>query len=163
MFLQYAVPGAWVPLFSLRLAELSFSQVRIGWAGATYALAALATPFLAGQVADRWFPAERCLACFAAAGGVLLWLLAGLTDPAAIFWACLAVWLVLVPAVTLSISVCFAHLADPARSYGSVRMWGTVGWVVPGLLLGCWFAEPACLGGLLEWLRPGGPRTELAD
>src|SRR5262249_32973586 len=56
MFLQYAVPGAWVPLFSLRLADLSFSQVQIGWAGATYALAALATPFLARPVRARRFP-----------------------------------------------------------------------------------------------------------
>src|SRR5262245_33247025 len=103
MFLQYAVPGAWVPVFSLRLTELSLTPVQIGWAGATCPLPALAPPFLAGRVADRWFPAERCLACFATAGGVLLWLLAGLTDPAAIFWTCLAVWLVLVPAVTLSI------------------------------------------------------------
>jgi MFS family permease len=163
MFLQYAVPGAWVPVFSLRLAELSFTSVDIGWAGATYALASLATPFLAGQVADRWFPAERCLACFATAGGCLLWLLAELADPVAVFWTCLAVWLVVVPAITLTISVCFTHLADPARRYGSVRLWGTVGWVVPGLLLGCWFAEPEWLGGPLGCLRPHGPRTELAD
>jgi NHS family xanthosine MFS transporter len=84
MFLQYAVPGAWVPLFSLRLTELAFTQVEIGWAGATYALAALATPFLAGQLADRWFAAERCLACFSLTAGCLLWLLAGLTEPAAV-------------------------------------------------------------------------------
>jgi predicted MFS family arabinose efflux permease len=163
MFLQYAVPGAWVPLFSLRLAELSFSQLQIGWAGATYALASLTTPFLAGQLADRWFPAQRCLACFAAAGGCLLWLLAGLRDPDVVFWTCLAVWLVLVPAVTLTISICFTHLPDPARTYGSVRMWGTIGWVVPGLLLGCWFAEPEWLCGPLLCLRPDGPRTELPD
>src|SRR5262245_36152608 len=103
---MYAVSGAWVPVFSLRLADLTFSPVQIGWAGATYALAALVTPFLAGQMADRWFPAERCLAAFALTGGCLLWLLAALADPVAVFCVCLGVWLVLVPATTLSISIC---------------------------------------------------------
>jgi predicted MFS family arabinose efflux permease len=163
MFLQYAVPGAWVPLFSLRLTELAFTPAEIGWAGATYALAALATPFLAGQLADRWFAAQRCLACFSLTAGCLLWLLAGLSEPAAVFWTSLAVWLCVVPAITLTISVCFAHLPDAALSYGSVRLWGTVGWAVPGLLLGCWFAEPAWLVGPLARLRPHAPLTETAD
>ncbi|MCI0455989.1 MAG: MFS transporter, partial [Gemmataceae bacterium] len=163
MFLLYAVPGAWVPLFSLRLTELAFTPFQIGWASATYAFAALATPLLAGQLADRYFPAQRCLACFAVVGGVLLWLLAELTDPVAVFWVCLALWLVMVPAITLTASICFAHLSDPGRTYGSVRLWGTVGWVVPGLLLGWWFSNPDLLAGLLDWLRPQAPRSELAD
>ena len=39
MFLQYAAPGAMLPLFSLRLQELQFTPVEIGWACATQALA----------------------------------------------------------------------------------------------------------------------------
>src|SRR5437867_3060177 len=101
MFLQYAVPGAWVPVFTLRLTELSFTHVEIGWACAGSALASLVAPLVAGQVADRWFPAQRCAACCALLGGCLLWLLAELTTPAAVFWTCLAFWLVMVPASTL--------------------------------------------------------------
>ncbi len=163
MFVLYAVSGAWVPVLSVHLKDLAFSPVQIGWVGATYALAALATPFLAGQMADRWFPAERCLAAFALTGGCLLWLLAELADPVTVFCVCLAVWLVLVPATTLSISICFTHLPDPARQYGSVRMWGTVGWVAAGLVLGWWRGDPAWLTGLMAWLRPGGPQSEWAD
>lgn len=163
MFLLYAVPGAWVPLFSLYLTELRFTALEIGWAGATYALAALATPLLAGQLADRWFPAQRCLACFALLGGALLWVLAELRDPGLVFWTALACWLVLAPATTLTASICFAHLRDPARTFGAVRLWGTVGWVAPGLLLGWWFSDPALFASLLVWLRPQAPASELAD
>src|SRR5439155_12365171 len=95
MFLQYAAPGAMLPLFSLRLQELHFTPVEIGWACATQALAGLAAPLLAGQVADRWWPAERCLAVCAAAAGVLLWLLSELTSPAAVFAASFGTWLFL--------------------------------------------------------------------
>jgi nucleoside transporter len=163
MFLQYAVPGAWVPVFTLRLTELAFTPIEIGWACAGSALAALVGPLIAGQVADRWFPAQRCVAGCALIGGCLLWLVAELTMPAAVFWVVLAFWLVMVPATTLTISICFTHLSDPERSYAPVRMWGTVGWVVPGLLLGLWFAEPPVVAALLGWLRPHAPRSEWAD
>ena len=163
MFLQYAVPGALVPLFSLRLKELGFTPLEMAWACATGSLAGLVGPLVVGQLADRWFPAERCLAVCAFVGGMLLWLLAGLTGPAAVFWTSLAFWLVMVPATTLTVGLCFAHLPSPLRDYAPVRFWGTVGWVTPGWLLGCWFANPDWLGPCTVWLRPDGPPTELAD
>src|SRR5205085_5246087 len=99
MFLQYAVIGAWVPTFSLRLSELAFTPAQIGWACAAVALASLVGPLVSGQVADRWCPAERCITCCAALAGALLWLLAALTDPLLVFLAALAFWLVMVPAM----------------------------------------------------------------
>jgi hypothetical protein len=163
MFLQYAVAGAWVPIFSLHLTELHFTPAEIAWACAGSALASLFAPLVAGQVADRWIPAERCAACCALGGGCLLWLLAGLTDPTAVFWVCLAFWGVMVPAMTLGVAMCFAHLPDPERSYGSVRLWGTIGWVAPGLFLGLWFSDLPAVNAALAWLRPESPRSELAD
>jgi predicted MFS family arabinose efflux permease len=61
------------------------------------------------------------------------------------------------------VSLCFAHLSDPERQYGGVRLWGTVGWVAPGLALGWWLSDPAVVRWLLEWLRPYEPRGGLAD
>src|ERR1051325_4290382 len=106
MFLQYAVPGAWVPVFTLHLTELSFTHVQISWACAASALATLVGPIVAGQVADRWLAAQHCVAGCALLAGGLLWLLAELTDPAAVFWVALAFWLVMVPASTLGIAIC---------------------------------------------------------
>src|SRR5205823_119688 len=87
---ETAAPGAGLPLFSLRLQELHFTPVEIGWVCATQALAGLFAPLFAGQVADRWWPAERCLAVCAAFAGTLLWLLSELTGPAAVFATSLA-------------------------------------------------------------------------
>jgi hypothetical protein len=135
----------------------------LAWACATQSLAALVGPLVAGQVADRWFPAERCLAVTALAGGGLLWVLAELTTPPAVFAASLAFWLLMVPTLTLGTTLTFAHLSEPARDFGGVRLWGTVGWVVPCWLLGYWFSDPAWLCRGLTWLCPGRPRSELAD
>src|SRR5438128_191450 len=145
MFLQYAVPGAFVPLFSVWLTHLGFSPLAIGWASATSALAMLIAPLLAGQVADRWVPAERCIAFCAAMTGAALLLLSVLSQPAAVFCACLGLWFFLIPVMTLGVSLSFRQLAHPERDFGRVRMWGTVGWIAPGLALGYWFSDPPWL------------------
>src|SRR5262249_42291623 len=163
MFLLYAVPGAWIPLLSARLEALGFSPLEIGLCCASQAMASLIAPLVAGQVADRWIPAERCIAFCAAVGGGLLWILAELDNPWAVFWVSLAFWLVMVPAITLGVALSFTHLPNPERDYGAVRMWGTVGWVVPGWLLGLWFSDPEWLSKVLEWLGAGQSGSELAD
>lgn len=163
MFLQYSAPGAWIPLLTLRLQELEFTPLEIGWVCATQALAALVAPFVAGQAADRWWPAEWCLAACAFCGSALLWMMSWLTGPFAVFWTSLALWLAMAPAITLGTAVSFAHLAEPERDFGRVRLWGTVGWVLPGWLLGYWFRNPVWMGPWLTWLRPNLPESELAD
>jgi hypothetical protein len=163
MFLQYAAPGALLPLFSLRLSELGFSPREIGLACATQSLACVLAPGVIGQVADRWFASERCLSACALVSAVLFWVLADLTQPWAVFLVSLCLWLVLVPSLTLGVALCFAHLPQPDRQFGPVRLWGTVGWVASGLALGGWFSNPSWLAGVLGALRPSRPTSELAD
>jgi MFS family permease len=139
MFLMFAVIGAWVPLFSVRLDQLGFTPLEIALASATGAMAYLTAPVAAGQVADRWFAAERCLAVGGLVGGGLLWLLAELHDPTAVFWTCLAFWSIMVPVITIGNALTFSHLDDPTRRFGTIRLWGTVGWVAAGWLVGLWW------------------------
>ena len=150
LFLQYAVPGALLPLFTLRLQELRFTPVQMGWAYGTQAAAALIAPLVAGQIVDRWFPAQLCLACCAFLAGVFAWHLAGLTDPLAVCLCSLAFWLVMHPAGMMATTLCFTHLRLPERDFGPVRLWGTIGWMAPCWLLGYWFENP-------DWLCAGRP------
>jgi MFS family permease len=150
MFLQYAPAGAVLPPFSLHLTRLGFSPSEVAWVCATQALGCLGGPLVAGQVADRWLPAQRCLCAYALASGALFWLLAGLTSAGPAFVVTLAIWLLMGPAITLGTTITLAHLADPERQYGGVRLWGTVGWVAAGWLFG-------------HWLRAAAPHAELGD
>jgi MFS family permease len=163
MFLQYAPAGALVPFMTLRLRELDFTPLQMAWACATQALGSVAGPVIAGQIADRWWPAERLLAVCAFLAGALLWLLAGLTSPLAVFATSLATWLLIAPIITLGASLSFAHLAIPARDYGAVRLWGTLGWVAIGWLVGYWRMDPAWLEPGIALVRPELPRSEVAD
>ena len=153
LFLYYAIQGAFVPLFSLRLQELGFTPLEMGWACAPQALATLIAPLVAGQIADRWFPTERCLAICALLSGLFLLVLADLTSPSAIFLAGLALWMVLGPASTLTAALSFAHLPYQGRHFGQIRLWGTIGWVVSGWLVGYWLSQPAWLGSWF-WVTP---------
>jgi MFS family permease len=163
MFLLYSAPGAIVPLFTMRLKELGFSPTQMGWCCATQALGSLLAPLLAGQIADRWIPAERCLLVCAVIEAALLFLLSTLTTPLAVFAASLAFWLVMAPALTLTTAVSFAHLAQPGRDFGKVRMWGTLGWVAPNWLLGFWFSDSEWAQQIRGWLKPGETHGMLSD
>jgi MFS family permease len=157
MFLQYAVPGAWVPLFSLHLQELRFTPGEIAWACATAALGALGAPLFWGQMADRWVAAERCIFFCAVMAAVLLWVLAQLTDPLVVFLVSLGYWFFMIPILSLGASLTFRHLEHPEKDFGRIRLWGTVGWAGAGWGLGLWFyvqgmsGEPTELSDSLRW------------
>jgi nucleoside transporter len=158
MFLAYGILGPWVPVFSQHLRELGFSPEAVGWASAANAIGALLAPVVWGQVADRWVPAERCIAlCALVCAGVLAGI-AELTDPVAVFAACLGFWFFMIPVLSLGSALIFRQLDHPERDFGKIRLWGTVGWVAAGLLLSLWLAllRPAFEG----WLTPERP---LAD
>jgi len=163
MFLQYAVPGAWVPIFSLFLQELAFTPQEIGWACATAALGALLAPLPWGQIADRWVSAQHCISFCAFFCGLLLWMLSTLTTPVPIFLATLGFWFFMIPVISLGTALTFRHLRHPERDFGPVRMWGTIGWVTSNLCLSVWFADPVFLSTCMAYVRPDKPVSELAD
>jgi hypothetical protein len=163
MFLQYAIQGAVLPLYSARLHRLGFSEMELAACCASQAVALLVASVIAAHAADRWFSAERCLAFCALLAGVDLWLLAGLTTFAAIFAATLVFWLLSSPIVLLGTSICFAHLRNPDQEFGAIRLWGTVGWMAASWMLGYWFDNPGWACVLLGQVRPAMPCSEWPD
>jgi MFS family permease len=163
MFLQYAAPGAVVPQLTLQLDRLHFTPAQAGWVCATQALAALVGPLLAGQIADRWWPAERCLVVCGLLASALLWALAEATSPGTVFGLSLGFWLFMGSATTLGTAISFARLPTPERDFGRIRLWGTVGWVAASFALGYWYADPPWLCRCVGWLRPDAPYSQPAD
>jgi MFS family permease len=152
-----------LPLFSSHLETLSFSHLEIGFVSATQALGTILGPILAGQVADRWLPAERCLSIGGVCTGVLLLILTQLTSPSALFVLTVILWMFMAAGLSLCASVSFSHLADPEREFGAVRLCGTIGWVVPQILMACWLANPEWLCRCVAVLRPDHPTSHLVD
>jgi nucleoside transporter len=146
MFLQYFVWGAWFVTLSTYLSTAHdannariFSDKFIGAAFGTAAIAAMIAPFFVGMIADRFFSTERLLFVLHVTGGVILYWLSGVLNPAVLYWGMIAYFLTYMPTLALTNSISFHHLDDPARQFPGIRVAGTIGWIVAGFLVGSLF------------------------
>ena len=137
MLLQYMVWGAWLPVAARYLSAptaeggLGFDGDQIGLIlGLAGSIGAIAAPFVAGQMADRYFRAERFLAFLLVLGGAIQWVTSTQTDFQPWLWLSIAYSVVYMPTLALSNSIAFAHMNDPDGQFGRVRVWGTLGWIV---------------------------------
>ncbi|MSR69802.1 MAG: MFS transporter [Phycisphaerales bacterium] len=138
MLLQYAIWGAWLPLLWPYLFNVrKFTPVEIGYAFAVGALGAIIAPFLAGQIADRYFNTEKVLGISHILGGILVFQLASIESLNAFLIFSFVYSLVYSPTLSLTNSISFHHI-DRDRDFGKVRLWGTVGWIAVGLAIGQW-------------------------
>jgi nucleoside transporter len=160
MFLNIFVWGAWLPLLKGYLGKdgLNFgTEWEQPLIFGAFNLAAVTALFLGTQFVDRNFAAEKFLAfSMLVAGAAMLALKWN-----ALFWPFFGLMLLYslfyVPTISITNSIAFAHLRDPQREFGPVRMWGTIGWILAGLpfifILADWARIPG-LGSvpLGDWL-----------
>lgn len=157
MFGQYMIFGAWAaPLASfLRFAPadggLGFSPARTSWIYSTTAFAGLLAPMVLGLLADRLFATQRLLGVLHMAGAAILFAAArfcsvqqdALRVAGDDSWT-FGVLFVLMQAnsfvLILTLALCnvtgLRNLREPKKSYGSIRLFGTVGWIVVNLVIG---------------------------
>ena len=136
MFVEFFIWGAWlVPMWQY-LNKIGFSGSQIGAAYSTGSWAAIISPFFVGLFADRFFSAERVLAFLHVAGGIVLWWASGITQPGLFFWVLLLYTICYMPTLALVNSISFSQMSDPAKQFPSIRVLGTIGWIVAGLVIG---------------------------
>ncbi len=168
MFLQYAILGVWgvtLPTFLLAPPHeggLSLSGQQVGLLFATFAIAAMGTPFVVGLLADRFFASQRLYAALHLLGAVFLtFLFAAVVDERTEDWPFidripppstlgnrndvsfprllmlfLAYAACYMPSLTLSNAISFRNLPHMIRQYGHVRVFGTIGWLASGVFVG---------------------------
>src|SRR5690349_12590566 len=130
MVLELFIWGAWLPLIYGYLPSLGFSPAQQSWILNAFPIAAIIGMFFSNQYADRHFAAEKFLAFSQLVGGFAM---LGLAFTRA-FWPFFGLMLVhcllYVPTLSITNSIAFAHLKDPQKEFGFVRMGGTFGWIL---------------------------------
>ncbi|MBN1893580.1 MFS transporter, partial [bacterium] len=139
MFLQYAVWGAWAPVLSAYLMnDLGFSGFQTGWVFALLPLATIISPFIGGQVADRYFASEKVIAFLQAAGGILLIVMSRMSSYTAMMTLMMVYCLLYAPTLALTNSIAMINLKNSETEFGRIRVWGTIGWIAAGWILAGW-------------------------
>ena len=148
MFLEFFVWGAWfVTLGTYLAANLGASGSQIALAFLTQSLGAILAPFIVGLIADRFFAAQRILGVLHLFSAVMLLLAGRQSEFGAFFVFALLAMISFMPTLALANSISFRRLASPERQFPAIRVFGTIGWIIAGLLIG-WLGWEA--GGALE-------------
>jgi nucleoside transporter len=141
MFLQFFIWGGWfVTMGSYLAANLHASGAQTGLAYSTQSWGAIIAPFIVGLIADRYVNAERLLGALHIAGGLLMYAAFGARDFGAFYPYVLAYMILYMPTLALVNAISFRQMAEPARHFAGVRVWGTIGWIVAGLVISYLFA-----------------------
>ncbi|HEY5292276.1 MAG TPA: MFS transporter [Burkholderiales bacterium] len=135
-FAYFAQVGAAAPYFSLYLASLGLTAAQIGMLLSLGQLMRVVGPSFWGWVADRSGQRSRIISITLAFGGACF---AGLffVDT---FWGLFALLLALgfftSASMPLTESLTLSHLRGATSRYGSIRLWGSVGFILTVTLVG---------------------------
>ncbi len=140
MFLNFFIWGAWYVTMGTYLKSIKgVSDVQVGIAYGTQSLGAIIAPFFVGLIADKFFSAQKILGILHLAGAAALYYLS-VVDHFSAFYPGLLIYMILfMPTLALINAVSFNQIGDPEKDFAQIRVWGTIGWIVAGLIIG-WMA-----------------------
>ena len=153
MFLEFFIWGGWFVTLGTFLAKnLNATGAESAKAFSTQSWGAIIAPFIIGLIADRYFNAERILGVLHLIGAFLMYQMYGATDFAAFYPYVLGYMIAYMPTLALVNSISFKQMKDPAKEFSLVRVFGTIGWIVAGLLISwlAWDAQANANAGMLK-------------
>jgi nucleoside transporter len=178
MFLQFFVWGAWfVTMGTFLASSLSASGSQISLAYLTQSLGAILAPFIIGLIADQFFSAQKVLGVLHLAGAALLFFASTMTSFSSFFPVILGYMILYMPTLALVNSVSFRQMTNPEKQFPAVRVLGTIGWIVAGLIIG-WLsweqqqqltltfrmaAAASLVLGVFSFLLPATPPTRRGE
>ncbi len=136
MFLQFFIWGGWfVTLGTFLGNNLGASGAETGMAFSTQSWGAIIAPFFIGLIADRYFNAEKILGVLHLIGAGLMYFMSQTTSFEAFYPLVFAYMVAYMPTLALVNSVSFFQMKDPAKEFSIIRVFGTIGWIIAGLLI----------------------------
>lgn len=137
MFLLFFTWGSWYgQMGKYLLSTLGATGDQVGNAYTAFSLATIVSPFFVGLIADRYFSAQRVMAFLNLVGAAVLYFLIQEQDPGTFFWYILAYTFCFTPNLALSTSIAMRQMENPEKDYPSIRVMGTVAWIVISVLIG---------------------------
>lgn len=137
MFLEFFIWGAWFVTMGTFLAgKFTASGIQMGMAYETQSIGAIVAPFIIGLIADRYFAAQRILGVLHLIGAAMLYMAGTASDFGSFYPYILIYMIVYMPTLALVNSISFRQMHNPSVQFAQVRVLGTIGWIIAGLLIG---------------------------
>jgi len=137
MFLEFFIWGAWFVTMGTYLTKtLSATGTQNAGAYATQALGAIVAPFIIGLIADKYFSAQKILGVLHLVGAALLWYETTVPTFDGFYPGILAYMVIYMPTLALVNSVSFKQMQNPSKEFPWIRVFGTLGWIVAGVIIG---------------------------
>ena len=132
MFLQFFIWGAWYVTMGPFMDAAGMGAKSIAWAYTVGPIAAIASPFFLGMVADRFFATERVTAVMHLLGGVFLCAapIAAQQSEVLFVVAILLHMLCYMPTLGLTSSLALHNMTNAEKQFPLIRVFGTIGWIV---------------------------------
>ncbi len=154
MFLEFFIWGAWfVTLGTFLGTNLKASGAETAAVFSTQSWGAIIAPFIIGLIADRYFNAERILGVLHLVGAFLMYQMYQSSDLSSFYIYVFSYMVLYMPTLALVNSVAFNQMKDPEKEFSSIRVWGTIGWIVAGLSISYvfhWDSNESLANGMLK-------------
>ena len=154
MFLEFFIWGSWfVTLGTFLGNNLKATGGETAAVFSTQSWGAIIAPFIIGLIADRFFNAEKILGVLHLIGAVLMYQMYNATDVSLFYPYVLSYMILFMPTLALVNSVSFNQMKDPEKEFSTIRVWGTIGWIVAGLMISFvfhWDSTDGTTAGLLR-------------
>jgi hypothetical protein len=152
MFLEFFIWGSWfVTLGTFLGRNLQANGSETAAVFSTQSFGAIIAPFIIGLIADRYFNAERILGVLHLIGAILMSQMYYATDFSGFYPYVFAYMILFMPTLALVNSISFNQMKSAEKEFSSIRIWGTIGWIIAGL----------CISFLFHWDSSEGVRDGL--
>ena len=154
MFLNFFIWGGWfVTLGTFLNNNLHASGTETASVFSTQSWGAIIAPFIIGLIADRYFNAEKILGVLHIIGAIVMYQMYKADGMASFYPYVLIYMIVYMPTLALVNSVAFNQMGDPEKEFSSIRVFGTLGWIIAGLAISYlfhWDSQENTTKGLLK-------------
>ncbi len=150
MFFNFFIWGIWFVTMGTYLTKggIGATGLQTGSAYGTQCLGAIAAPFIVGMIADRFIAAQKILGILHLAGAAILYFITS-QDNFSNFYSLLLIYMIIyMPTLALVNAIALNQVSDAQKEFASIRVLGTIGWIIAGLIIGwmAWEKNPAGLG-----------------
>ena len=136
-FLEFFIWGGWFVTMGTFLSQIfNATGGELAMAYETQSIGAIIAPFIIGLIADRYFAAQKILGLLHLLGAALLFIVSNADNFFAFYPYIFIYMLLYMPTLALANSVAFHQMENPSKEFASIRVLGSVGWIVAGLIIG---------------------------